>query len=608
MHLWSASRSRRGRLVSTLFAALAMVITPLAVAPPAYADLYAHTFHMALNLGRHLGVTDAEYSFTTDGTSVPGPDSTDATFGWSTSTSIMQTALGTRMVARITDVGDATAYWIMISSDLHYEGGTYKDSATCGIYLGDPDSGGSIVDQSSASPYSCPSVAQDWADDNGTIDGSIYTLPLTLDSVVWSTVQGTMKPTGQLSLVSGYLESRTPHTLINDTSLLKDTTVYQTVPAGDSMFWTAYQRNGDDLANPTTPPVPQVYFTYRIADDGDNTDYWINGSGSNERDAAFHHHYSCDVYRGDPRAGGVKVTQTPYQCDAADGGTNAVAQLTFTVHKLDVITIGVDEALQKLPKACVDADSPCTYQLADKQAASGDPEPNGQRNISRLVVGPARNPSNKDVTQSYTYATGRSITNSFDLSVSAGGSFFDLVKTQIKATYGWQQTDETTKQYRVTMTVSPGCAGWITLDPSYWVVTGRYQFLLDGQWYQTGTVTWNVPDSTNKGSVTIHSWTLPGLDSDCTAPGVVNDGPIPDQEGGAEPTSTKTTRTGTVTSSATTALATATASTHTTPPGPQLAATGPGLDPLRTTELALALFLLGGVALIMVRRKRSADR
>ncbi len=557
-----------------------------------------HAVNTTLNLHDHLSLVQARYSFDTDGATTPGAATSTTALTWTAHSTHRDQVIWSNMSARIQDYEKVTDYWVTVRLEFWYDDSAihpeYVYEAPCVIYDGDPNAGGTVVNQNSDSPYECDSIPETGVGNNVGIPESVYSASLDLRSLVWSTVRGVLAPQGALSLGDGSLQTATQQTIVAGRHLTSYTE-YPTVAAGETLEWAAYQRNGE------APQAPDVLFAYRLFDHGAPTGFWVSGGASNTRGAEFDHASDCEIYQGSPLAGGQVITSSPFTCTMSSQNVSGRGdwKVTFTIDMAAVVDVVPLQAERDLPVACGTSELTCIYELLGQTSLVKSP--------TRLDSGSANNTS-QPLTYMLKFASGRSTTNSVNIAATAKTSFFDLFTASIRIAYGWSQTDEVTKIYSDTMTIPPGCVGWFTLAPAYLVVTGNYLYQLNGSWYRAKGITWTIPDNKTPGAKTANEAPITGSDADCSAPGVNTHPTAPPGVvgvGAAEPPIGAQPPVGAEppTESTPPAISSSPPTAPPVTPGPALAATGTDFDPAIAGTGAGALILLGGVLLAAARRR-----
>lgn len=401
------------------------------------------------------------------------------------------------MIGRIVDFDKTTDYWVKVSVDVESRSGLY--SSSCEVYLGDPEAGGTLLDPDNSSPYQCISTARDTVFGTDPIESEREIF--TLSSLNWATVRGAISPKGSIMLGDGYLESPTTRFIVDGRWYPSDPAQqgpFVTIEPGATLDWAAFRRNGESTAHASG------YFSYRIYDGGVPTRFWVQGMASNWRGVEFNWDYTCQIFDGNPLEGASPAAHaTPYRCDMTttkvDG--NGDYRVDFDVHVVPIQTLGPLQARPLMSEGCDDAGDACYFVPATNEAWVVDGKPLGPR---------SQNPTDEQAKYEFSYASGRTITNSVDVSASAEANVLDIFVATIKVAYGWQQTDETEKKWVASMIIPPHHEGWFEFTPAYRKIAGDFLFEVDGTWYRVENSTFIVPDSTSPGTLVSHTSLIAG--------------------------------------------------------------------------------------------------
>jgi hypothetical protein len=560
---------------------LAVVGTGVVVAQPASALEGDYGTATTVQIAGDLRLDGIRYDFTADEESVSpgpyaevGPESTSSSATWSMGAHESTTAR-TQMIGRIVDFGKQTDYWIRAATEVR--AGVEIYWSWCEVYLGDPAAGGIKLDQDTASPYRC------FSSDRQTVTGghplSMHLETFTLSSLNWATARGAISPQGSIMLGDGHLESPSTRFIVDGRWFPSDPAEqapFNTIEPGATLDWAAFRRNGESDANASG------YFSYRIYDGGVPTRFWVSGMASNWRGVEFNWDYTCQIFDGDPLEGASAVDQSPYLCEMATTTVNGNGdyRVDFTIRTAPIQTLGPLQARDLMSEGCGDAGDVCYFVPATNDAYVPPGQPLGP---------PYANAGDEEAEYEFYYATGRSTTNSVDVSLSAQANVLDIFKATIKIAYGWEETDEVDKKWIATMKVPAHEEGWFEFAPAYRRISGDFLFEVNGTWYRVANGTFTVPDSTVPGTLTSHTRPIVGSPGGGT---------------GSEPPATPTPvdpapagqKSGTTRGAA----------------SGNLAATGGATDPSASGLIAGALLLAGTAALsaahLSRRRVRKATR
>lgn len=599
-------RAAAGRRIGWAAAAALLALVPaLAVAAPANADDTAgwHAAHTVLQLHDGIALADAAYVLTIDGEDsgrVPGEAGSSDLLAWSTYTQDGTATMTSRMDARIVDHGQTTPFWVEVHTkqwgEANFGHPNYFFTVDCAIYRGDPRTGGTILDQSTASPYTCPSVDSGVAV-TGTPDAQgfeVLTQTVDLRSLAWSTARGVLLPVDGIGLVAGPSSEGAPIESVTEDLLVDGERALQVprVDTGGGLTFAAFQRNGET----TDPNQVKVDFAYRLTYQGNPTDFWVAGYVQNVRHVEFNHDQSCTIYAGDPLGAGTPAPLTPYSCSMQGEDLSGPGdyQVTFTISRATVVDLPPLDARAMFEAHCLGTDSAsCAYEIGAKESYTAPPVvPDGDG---------VDNPTPYAASEQYQYRTSRQLTNSLDLTVKAGISFFKLFSASVSATYGFSATSETDRSWTYSFYIPPGCHANLTLAQAFIRVHGDYLMYSDGTWYRAQDVTWSLPDpdAAYGGDVKPVLTQISGSPYTCPATGETgaeNPGSTPTPS--APPTGPGTPPAGSGDDGASAAPA------HTAARPSSLPATGADLDPRPVLGAAAGLILLG-LVLSRVRRRRA---
>jgi len=435
-----------------------------------------------------------------------GPASTNSSATWSLGTT--SGSLHSEMVAQIVDFDRTTDYWIKAFAYIQDDGRIY--GSDCQVFLGDPATGTAPLSEDN-SPYQCWSAGHDNVP--GEHPRRLFSETFTITSLNWAAARGAIMPQGTVKLGDGHLESPSTRFIVDGRWYPSDPSEqapYVTIEPGATLNFAAFRRNGESDAN------AEGLFSYRIYDSGVPTRFWVSGMASNWRGIEFNWDYACEIYDGDPLTGALVVSESPYSCDMSttkiDG--NADYRVDFTVQVAPIQTLGPLQARDLIAAGCGDPSDACYFvPTADETLIEH----------GEVLGAPYANTGDEEADYSFYYATARSITHTFDVSVSAEVNVLDVFKASIKLAYGYENTDETSKKWVATMKVPAHKEGWFEFAPAYRKIAGDFLFETDGTWYRVTGGTFTVPDD----KLTGH---LSSFTRDVVTP--------PDDEVGVEPPAT----------------------------------------------------------------------
>jgi hypothetical protein len=489
-----ALRRRVNRLVAAAIG-VGFAATSILVASPALAavdgDIVTTT---TVKIAGDLRLQSIRYDFRAGGLPAapgpnvePGPTSTTSSATWAIGTT--EGSLQSEMIAQIIDFDRTTEYWI---KTVAYVPDTLMYGSACQIFHGDPAAGGTLV-AADDSPYQC------WSPGHTQTPGAHprrgFAETFTITSLNWATARGAITPQGTVKLGDGYLESPTTRFIVDGRWYPSDPAEqgpYVTIESGATLNFAAFRRNGESDAN------AEGLFSYRIYDGGVPTRFWVSGMASNWRGIEFNWDYDCKIYDGDPLAGALPVSESPYSCDMSttkiDG--NADYRVDFVVKVGAIETLGPLQARDLIAAGCGNPTDACYFVPTTDEAVV---QP------GTVLGAPYANTGDEEADYSFYYATNRSITHTFDLTVSAEVNVFDVFKASIKAAYGYENTNETDKKWVATMKVPAHEEGWFEFAPAYRKISGDFLFEVDGTWYRVTGGSYTVPDDRLTGLLTSHT-------------------------------------------------------------------------------------------------------
>lgn len=448
-----------------------------------------------------LSITNGRYIFEEGSTNVapgsPGTEHGAATAEESVAwgMAVAGDELSAILVAQIVEAGITTPYWVKAGVATVSHEAPY---GACNIYRGDPYTGGILVNKDADSPYEC--TAGERITTTGGSPSTLHHQKFTLQSYSWAAIDAQVGSVGTITLADGSLESTMDRFLVNNVPYASDPALqdqFSTLSPGEQIGMFTERRNGE------TPGVATLYWSYNIVDGGTPTQFWVQGSASNEKSGIWwYHDWKCDIYDGDPLAGAL-VVSAPYQCEEKVPPVPGTQYWStgFEVSQATVIDLGKHDAAVKINQGCATADSPCLFVTTKREEIVLEGE--------RIGLSYA-NEGDEKVPYEFKYASNRSTTNSVD--VTAGSEFkaFGFAKFSLEVTYGYKATNETDKINIASMDVPPNSVGWFTYSPSYSRFTGNYLFELDGQWYRAQDVTFTMPNDKSLGTLSNHHAVIGG--------------------------------------------------------------------------------------------------
>jgi hypothetical protein len=218
--------------------------------------------------------------------------------------------------------GEPSGYWV--ESIVGHTASTGMGFAECAIYLGDPASGGTKVENA---PFSC------WAKqtENSTAKQRFF---FDVEMNRWSEASGTILTVGDVSLFGGVFRSEQEFQVPGS----------KTVAPDSATSFDAVLREGD-----TTSFTNQARteFSYKLQEGSNLPFLWVAGVSANYRGTWFTGMSYCAIYDRDPLTGGRHLDQIPpasndygFKCSAVGdfvGGPgesgNGHYHATFTVYK-----------------------------------------------------------------------------------------------------------------------------------------------------------------------------------------------------------------------------------------------------------------------------------
>ncbi|WP_448810446.1 hypothetical protein [Agromyces bauzanensis] len=375
-------------------------------------------------------------------------------------------SIGADFAYRIVERGVPTAYWIKGSVD--WDGGP---AGVCDIYrLQD----GNLVEVDAAndSPYACTHETE--SRDNRAI------VKFAVTSLVWATVRGTITPTGAISLDEAWYESLNQKAELNGTTIGDGTT--DALASGQTSSWVVYRRNAEGGEG------AKMDFGYRIIENGKPTPFYVVGHTTNTRDGlGYDHDAACDIYLGEPLAGGVKQHYSPYHC--ASNGSNvdgrADWKVDFTVSALPYTPVTEKHLAQQLiTESCVNSESYCSYVPFSMVDVIKDP----------VVVGtPITNNGYVEQSESHEVSHTREITNIWELKWSVSYTWAKVFKASMEFGYERKEMEATEWKDSIEMNVEGRSVGWYELSPAYQHVTGDYMVRHNGVDYRILNSTFDIP-------------------------------------------------------------------------------------------------------------------
>lgn len=220
--------------------------------------------------------------------------------------------------------GEPSGYWV--ESIVGHTASTGAGFAECAIYLGDPASGGTKIENA---PFSC------WAkqtENSATTQRFFFDVEMNR----WSEASGTILTVGDVSLFGGVFRSEQEFQVPGS----------KTVAPASATSFDAVLREGDRTSFTNQA---RTEFSYKLQDGPNLSFLWVAGVSANYRGSWFTGISYCAIYDRDPLKGGHHLDQIPpasndygFKCSAVGdfvGGPgesgNGHYHATFTVYKAE---------------------------------------------------------------------------------------------------------------------------------------------------------------------------------------------------------------------------------------------------------------------------------
>lgn len=384
---------------------------------------------------------------------------------------------------RIVEDRIPTNYWVGIE-----ESDNFSDDA-CRIYRQDGDSLTS-VDLENDSPYSCQSS---WAEDSD--DPFQRNVTLTIGSLVWTSLSGSVSPAAGLSLDSGHLESQNQRFFVSGTRFGPGT-VPVPIASGQRTEWRAEMRNaeggqvGDDRG-------ARMDFWYRVVKGGVPTDFWIKGfQHIYNQGVHYNRDYECEVYKGEPFTGGAaSLPLAPFECTftaTETGYGDAHLAVEFTVTERHATTVSAIQHRQQaenlISEACSSEEAMqtrCFYIAESTEKIAKDPQ---------IILGPVINPGPLSETRSKTDTHSRELGWSITVTSKTSFDIGKLVKQEIWVALGHSGSDTDSVSLTTKLVVPAGYRGWAQWGAAYVRVHGDFFVEVDGEYFRIDDMWAEVAD------------------------------------------------------------------------------------------------------------------
>lgn len=304
------------------------------------------------------------------------------------------------MTAPLIDLGRATDYTVEFTSHVNRTAGSIAVETTCRILRG-----GVAVNLDDDSPFTCDGTSAQAATGAVVSIGSVRDLD-------WATITSriTTRNDGagpRISLGDGtFSTANQEQRIIMNGSEWYPTELtpreqrslpYATIANGQSLTWSAVQRNGTPQSAPDRRA--QATFAYRIHLDGAPTTFWINGFAESYRYLSSESSdASCEIFLGNPdTTGQTSQRATPFTCSAVNNSSWSSdgtwhSEWDFDVRMADVDTLHQqrDAVLRGVKDACTPDTGPCIQAVGRPSCTSPTsttPRPSGPTRTCRAARG-----------------------------------------------------------------------------------------------------------------------------------------------------------------------------------------------------------------------------
>jgi Ricin-type beta-trefoil lectin domain-like len=234
-------------------------------------------------------------------------------------------------------------------------------------------------------------------------------------------------------------------------------------------------------------------FYYNIGDAGSNgkSQYELRIWGYNW---SLGSDISCDIYDS---ASGKATSDSPYKCDRKKQGGGDQDD-SFVVEPKDAATHTISDNSRFNRQKMLDAwcDVSGDHQYSDCKAVSASDESIGYgqyRPSSATVL----NCTASDATQGIEFSTTDSETDTLGVKLTVSGKLFDMLQTELEASYQHAWTKSKTQGQTVNMTIKPNSYGWVDSAQKLLFVKGDYKVTVGNQTYEVDGVGFTAPASEN---------------------------------------------------------------------------------------------------------------
>lgn len=387
--------------------------------------------------------------------------------------------------ARIIDTGTPTAIWLR--ADLYWDArpdglGIWKSE--CRLYDDDPFGKGRMlpIDLDWGTHENTPFDCVTHKDSATPYAKSHVAASITLASLSWGTVRATLATAGDVTLTAGSVQSPIARFLVDGTKTPADTAAAaRDVATSTPLTFEAFRRNAEPSGNAQGTAV------YQITERGFPTPYWVRAWAQNYKWLSFYYSdETCEVFRGDPRAGGTAAADAPYVCSESDvsGRKTTDWRLTWTVTAAPMqmvapITSGW------LASQCASAGTTCVFlpHTIGPGVDEGGP-------ISARLW----NTTGAAATRGVDYDAQRVGTTSLPLPDRTWTPALTAVIDNVSLMYGVKLSATVRDRGVSAVTVAPHSVAWLEAAGPSVTLTGDYLIHFEGAWYRVNDITASVPE------------------------------------------------------------------------------------------------------------------